>query len=243
LSRLTAVRYAALAALLATSCASAAIIPLSQFRTVSAAGSVQSPEGAGAYDGDSASAPDFSLFDDAAGFAVSYADPVYYLGGNANGIAKQRSSISPSGISAYMMADASAGAYDYEFYQTSASGTSTSIFQVTFRVTETRTFRFAASGFVFDTAEAYVGLSQGTTILAENWGYPSDDLYLNLTPGIYVLDSTVTAYASAYPEEFRAGLSELTFSLEELAAPVPEPATALPVAAGILLLAMRLRRP
>lgn len=228
---------ALLAALLTAGCASAAIIPISQIRTLSAGGSVNSEGSIVASNGGNASAPGFGVFDKSVGFAVSYTDPEHPLGGGANGIAKQLSAIHASGITAELIADASASAFSYDpdFFDVSAGGSSLVNFQVTFDVTEKRTYRLKSSGLIFDGGEAYMGLSQGATILAENWGYSLPDFILDLEPGRYVLESMISAFASAGLEEFRAGRSEMTFELTDVA-PVPEPGTAILMVAGIVVL-------
>lgn len=243
--RITQVVSCAIFPVLFASCSAfGAIIPTMQFRDVSAGGAVVSQGSTVAFDGGSASATDFGIFDDAVGFSVSYTDPVYPLGGGANGIAQQRSSISSVRIDALLIADASASAYDFAFLDTSAGGSSLVNFYLEFDVPTAATYRLASSGYVFDGGEVYMTLTQGNDVLAENSGYTAPDMYLVLGPGSYVLSSNLSAYASAGPDEFRAGRSEMTFTLEELASPVPEPQTFVIVAGGfaaLLLIAVRKR--
>lgn len=223
------------------SCAFADIIPVNQDRSVYATGVITLQSFTLATQTESLSATDFSVFDQSRNLAIEHVQPNY--GGHVQGTTSQNSSISADTIAVSLLADASADTYGYDDdgINPMASALVTARFYLNFEVTQRNLYRLTSSLGEFEWGNASLTLTQGATTILEKIGSSASDEQLELMPGFYQFDATVTAHPQLQYVDYQTGRGEITFKLVQTPTPVPEPAIAVLLVSGAALLIRRFR--
>ena len=188
---------------------------------------------------------DFSTFDQSFGLgALSIEDPV--LGyGRGNGRAAQTSSFTAGLISFNGTADVNMeGEPTPGFADIIGSGSASSRLSYSFSLDQAASVRLtmssnltpSRSGYTFSLAQGDSSIWNDTSIFDANGNEVRDfSVVLNLGAGTYDLNTVLGASSFITNSSSGAGRAVATFSLQAL--PVPEPATALQILAGLLLIA------
>lgn len=183
----------------------AEVIPLDQDRTVSCSAFAEDDQW-NESDGDSASAPDFELFNEGVS-ATIYIGSAY-----ASGSAYQLSVIDPTLFFVYGGCAANGEGYDYEGFGEAQGNT---FFQCEFEVTESKAFSLTGQLEAYDDGDASLGLTgPGISLYLDAGSNNNLDLNEsgNLAPGIYIF--TVQANSSAYGDFYNYGYAYGAFDLE-----------------------------
>ena len=219
--------------------ANAAVVLLSEFRSVSTNASVNTPVGSDSASTSRNSLGDFADFDESVEIDLSLEDA------SANGAAQQSSQISTTSILASGAATASAGISSFDpFFFTGADANANTNLSVEFEVDIPQSFDLSGvvsspdfSGFPFGQADVSLRSQDGSFNISFSTpffdgGTTPFDLSGTLFPNIYTLSANANIGANAFNEEAVNGAAE--FSLEFNVAPVPIPAAAWLFGAGLL---------
>ena len=219
--------------------ANAAVVLLSEFRSVSANASISTPEGS-----DSASTSRNSL-GDFADFNKSVEIDLSLENASANGTAQQSSQISTTSITASGAATASAETSAIDpFFSTFADANGNTNLFVDFQVDTPQLFDLSGvvsssvfSGFPFGQADVSLSSQDGSVSISFSTPFFDGnttpfDLSGTLFPNIYTLSANANIGANAFDEEAVGGAADFSFDFN--VAPVPIPPAAWLFGSGLL---------
>ena len=219
--------------------ANAAVVLLSEFRTVSTNASVSTPVGSDSASTSRNSLGDFADFDESVATDLSLEDA------SANATAQQRSQISTTSISASGAATASAEITAFDpFFFTSANANGNTNLSVDFQVDTPQLFDLSGvvsssefGGFPFGQADVSLRSQDGSFNISFSTPFSDGnttpfDLSGTLFPNTYTLSANANIGANAFGAEAVSGAAD--FSLDFNVAAVPIPAAAWLFGSGLL---------
>jgi len=227
--------------------ANAAVVLLSEFRSVSASASINTPGGSDSASTSRNSLGDFADFNESVEIGLSLENA------SANGTAQQSSQISTTSIAASGAATASAEITAIDpFFFTSADANGNTNLSVDFRVDTPHLFDLSGvvsssvfSGFSFGQADVSLRSQDGSFNISFSTPFFDGnttpfDLSGTLFPNSYTLSANANIGASAFGEETVGGAAD--FSLDFNVAPIPIPAAVWLFGSGLVGLIAIARR-
>ena len=219
--------------------ANAAVVLLSEFRTVSTNASVSTPVGSDSASTSRNSLGDFADFDESVATDLSLEDA------SANATAQQSSQISTTSISAFGAATASAEIITFDpFFSTNANANGNTNLSMDFQVDTQQLFDLSGvvlssvfGGFSFGQADVSLRSQDGSFNISFSTPFFDGnetpfDLSGTLFPNIYTLSANANIDADAFGEGAVSGAA--LFSLDFNVAAVPIPAAAWLFGSGLL---------
>jgi hypothetical protein len=208
--------------------ANAAVVLLSEFRSVSANASINTPEGSDSASTSRNSLGDFADFDESVEIDLSLENA------SANGTAQQSSQISTTSITASGAATASAEITAIDpFFSTFADANGNTNLSVDFQVDTPQLFDLSGvvassvfSGFSSGQADVSLRSQDGSVNISFSTPFFDGnttpfDLSGTLFPNIYTLSANANIGANAFGEEAVSGAADFSFDFNVAAVPIP----------------------